>query len=114
MESFEKTTSNISSANGNGPGSTNLIETFSDNPLATTRLLAASQTGLATSIATTLRAPHSLANRIAHAPEPHPISITDLPEIVTPSNTRRTSSAPPGDKNPSPHRSSRKAIIFSS
>ena len=110
MESFEKTISISSLPKGKGPGSTNLIVTFSEAPSTCTRSTAASHTGFSTSMPTTLLAPYSFASSTAQAPEPQPISITVLPLMETPFKMRCTSSTPPGDKKPSPQSSSKNAM----
>ena len=58
----------------------------------------------------TRAAPNRSASSIGIPPAPLPISTTIRPPRSTPDNRRSTSSGPPGERNPSPHSSSRKRI----
>ena len=107
IESFENTISKVEASNGKGPGLILSISTLSSTPANLARRFAASQTGFSTSTPITRAASCSHTSRTAQAPDPEPMSRTNLSAISTPVITRATSSGPPGDRNPSPQISSR-------
>ncbi len=105
IASLLKTTSNVASPTGNGPGSTSWNDTVPVRPAAATLRLARSIAKGSTSSPSTCAAPRSPAMIKQQPPSPLPTSSTRLPATSTRSSTRRVSSAPPGERNPSPRNS---------